>query len=116
VRGSILANTCRVFEFRVVAMDEREERIRIDAEVVHSERLRDFFGFNRAKHAVLEAAILATRTDFLPLDEIEAEYQKLGVIVAKTGGPAEEEAFAFLREHVARVARARQGHVEGCRP
>ena len=37
----------------------------IVADVVDSGRLRDFFGFNRAKHAVIEAAILATRIDFL---------------------------------------------------
>ena len=33
--------------------------------VVDEGRLRDFFGFNRAKHAVVEAAILATRIAFL---------------------------------------------------
>jgi hypothetical protein len=75
--------------------------------VVHGGWLRDFFGFNRAKHAVVEAAILATRTDFLPLDEIEAEYRKLKVLVDKTGGDQEQRAFAFLREHVARAAAAR---------
>jgi len=74
---------------------------------VHRETLRDFFGFNRAKHAVVEAAILATRTDFLPFDEIEVDYRKLAVIVQKTGGPQEKEAFAFLQEHVAQIKRAR---------
>jgi hypothetical protein len=88
-------------------MDESEQRVRIEAEVVHAGRLRDFFGFNRAKHAVVEAAILATRTDFLPLDEIEAEYRKLAVLVEKTGGPQEHEAFTLLCEHVAAVARSR---------
>ena len=81
-------------------MDEREERVRIEAEVVHAGRLRDFFGFNRAKHAVVEAAILATRTAFLPREEIEAEFAKLAVIVGKTGGPQETEAFDFLRAHI----------------
>lgn len=116
VRGWVLTEACRAYEFRVAAMDESEERVRIEAEVVHVCRQRDFFGLNRAKHAVVEAAILATRTAFLPPEEIEAEYRKLAVIVAKTGGPAEEEAFAFLRDHVARVARFRAGQVEGCRP
>ncbi len=108
VRGWVLADACRYWEFRVQSMDESEERVRIEAEVVHAGRLREFFGFNRAKHAVVEAAILATRTDFLPLDEIEAEYRKLAVIVGKTGGTAEQEAFAFLQEHVARI-RAKRG-------
>jgi hypothetical protein len=107
VRGSVLRDTCRYYEFRVRSLDHSEPRVRIEAEVVHAGRLRDFFGFNRAKHAVVEGAILATRTDFLPLDEVEAEYRKLGVIVDKTGGEQERQAFAFLREHVERVRRER---------
>ena len=105
VRGFVLQDACRYYEFQVRSLDEREERIRIEVEVVHSGRLRDFFGFNRAKHAVVEAAILATRTDFLPLDDIEAEYRKLAVIVDKTGGPQEQQALVLLREHVACVRR-----------
>src|SRR5437899_10857474 len=108
VRGFVLQDSCRCYEFRVTSLDDREERTRIDAEVVHSERLRDFFGFNRAKHAVVEAAILATRTAFLALDEIEAEYRKFKVIIDKTGGPQEQEAFAFLEAHVTRVAKERR--------
>jgi hypothetical protein len=107
IRGFMLADCCRWYEFRVASFDEREERVGIEAEVVHCGRRRDFFGFNRARHAVVEAAILATRTDFLPLAEIEAEFRKLAVIVGKTGGPAEQEAMTFLQEHVAGVARER---------
>jgi hypothetical protein len=104
VRGFVLQNSCRYYEFRVISLDDCEERTRIDAEVVHSDRLRDFFGLNRAKHAVVEAAILATRTDFLPLDEIVAEYRRLAVLVNKTGGEQEHEAFALLQDHVTRAA------------
>jgi hypothetical protein len=107
VRGSVLRDACRYYEFRVLSLDESEARVRIEAETVHAGRLCDFFGFNRAKHAVVEAAILATRTDFLPLDEIEADYRKLAVIVDKTGGDQERQAFALLRAHVERAARER---------
>ena len=100
VRGYVLSDACRFYEFRVRSIDDHDERTRMEAEVVNSGRLRDFFGFNRAKHAVVEAAILATRTDFLPLAEIESEFRKLGVIVQKTGGEQEKNAFAFLREHL----------------
>jgi hypothetical protein len=86
-------------------MDEREQRVRIGAEVVHAGRLRDFFGFNRAKYAVVEAAILATRTHILPVEEIEAEFRKLAVLVDKTGGEQEREAFDLLSAHVARQRR-----------
>jgi hypothetical protein len=107
VRGFVLQDSCRYYEFRVASLDDREDRTRIEAVVLNSARLRDFFGFNRAKHAVVEAAILATRTAFLPLDEIEAEYRKLAVLVSKTGGEQEHQAFALLRDHVARMAQHR---------
>jgi hypothetical protein len=107
VKGFVLVDACRYYEFRVADIDDSEQRARITAEVVHRGRLRDFFGFNRAKHAVVEAAILATRTDFLPLDEIEAEFQKLQVVVNKTGGPREHEAFEFLRRHVDHIREKR---------
>jgi hypothetical protein len=96
VAGWVLPDACRYYEFRLMSRDDSGERSRLEAEVVHVGRLRDFFGFNRAKHAVLEAAILATRTAFLPMDGIEGEYRKLAVIVDKTGGTAEREAFTFL--------------------
>src|SRR5437588_8530059 len=92
VRGFVLPDACRYYEFRVRSLDDRQERTEIEAEVVHTGRLREFFGFNRAKHAVVEAAILATRIHLLPRDEIEAEYRKLAVLVDKTGGPPEQEA------------------------
>ena len=68
VAGRILLDACRYYEFRVVELDDRDERATIVAETAAPGRLRDFFGFNRARHAVLEAAILATRTEFLALD------------------------------------------------
>jgi hypothetical protein len=100
VRGFVLSDACRYYEFRVCSLDDRQERTEFETEVIHAGRLRDFFGFNRAKHAVVEAAILATRIHLLPRDEVEAEYRKLTVLVDKTGGPQEQEAFSFLREYI----------------
>jgi hypothetical protein len=108
VTGHVLRDACRYYEFRVRSLDESQERIHIDAEVVHSGRLRDFFGFNRAKHAVVEAAILASRVHFLPPAEIETEFRRLAPLVDKTGGPQEHEAFAFLQAYVRRAAEARE--------
>ena len=64
-------------------------------------RLRDFFGFNRAKHAVVEAAILATRIGILDADHIRGEFERLAVLVEKTGGHQERRAFAFLQSYLA---------------
>src|SRR5207249_2309464 len=104
VRGFILADACRYHEFRVLSLDTSEPRVRIECGVVHTGRRRDFFGFNRAKHAVLEAAILATRIALLPRQEIEDEYRRLQVLVEKTGGDQERQAFAFLENYVKALA------------
>jgi hypothetical protein len=100
VEGRILADACRWYAFRVCNVDESHERATIAAEIVDRGTIRDFFGFNRAKHAVVEAAILATRTQLLPADEIRADFRRLAVLVDKTGGPAEHRAFEFLRSYV----------------
>lgn len=104
VTGRILLGACRYYEFRVTALDDRQDRTTIQVETVAEGRFRDFFGFNRAKHAVVEAAILATRTAFLPLAEMLVELRKLNVVVEKTGGPVEHEAFHVVLEHVRAVA------------
>jgi hypothetical protein len=100
VKGWILADACRWYAFRVVNLDDRQERTTIHCEVVESERLRDFWGFNRAKHAVVEAAILATRLYLLPGSQILSEFQRLKTIVDKTAGPQERRAFDFLTSYV----------------
>src|SRR6185312_9084280 len=45
VTGFVLADCCRHYEFVVRAADTSGERVSIEAEVVHSERHRDFWGF-----------------------------------------------------------------------
>jgi hypothetical protein len=113
VGGFVLADCCRSYEFVVRGVDDSGERAVMHAEVVHAGRHRDFFGFNRARHAVVEAAILATRFHLLPLSEVAAEFAKLRVVVGKTGGPAEQEAMEFLdtrlREAMSAGAARREG-------
>jgi len=101
VDGVVLVDACRWFEFRVTTIDDTRDRSEMDAEVVHTGRLRDFFGFNRARHAVLEAAILATRLHLLSRDEVSSQFHMLRTIVDKTAGPREFEAFELLASYVA---------------
>jgi hypothetical protein len=101
VPGAVLTQACRWYEFRIEAIDDSRDRAELTARVVHAGRLRDFFGFNRAKHAVLEAAILATRTQLIPREEIRRQFALLKVAVDKTAGPREREAFALLERYVA---------------
>ena len=57
---------------------------------------RPFLGMNRARAAVLEAAVLATRLHMLPRQKIESEIAYLTIAVDKTAGDAEREAFALV--------------------
>ncbi len=100
IEGSVLADACRWVEFQVETIDERDERTQIIARNVGEGRQRDFFGFNRAKHAVIEAAILATRLRMISAEEISEEFRRLENLVFKTGSQAEHEAFALLKEFV----------------
>lgn len=100
IPGAIIANSCRWYEFRVTEIDDSQPRTEVKTEILHTGFLRDFFGFNRAKHAVLEAAILATRLHLIPAEEIKTQLAQLRIVVEKTCGPAERRAFDFLSRHI----------------
>jgi hypothetical protein len=98
VLGRILVNACRYYEFRVRSVEDSTDRTTIEVETVARGRLRDCFGFNRAKHAVVEAAILATRIGLIPAAAIQEEFRKFQIVVDKTGGPDEHAAFSLLQQ------------------
>jgi len=100
VSGFVIAGACRWYEFRVSELDDSQPRTEIKTEVLHVGHLREFFGFNRAKHAVLEAAILATRLHLLPTEQVRSQLEQFRTIVDKTAGPAEFRAFEFLVNHI----------------
>jgi hypothetical protein len=96
----VIAGACRWFAFKVESVDESSERVTMIARTTNRGVFRDFFGFNRAKNAVIEAAILATRVSILPESDISADFDKLRVWVDKTGSAAEHRAFELLERHV----------------
>ena len=100
IDGRVLADCCRWFEFRVTDCDVSDQRAALQADIVATGEVRPFFGFNRARHAVLEAAILATRVHRLDKQMITDQLDVLKSAVDKTGGVAESEAFAMLQNHV----------------
>ena len=106
VRGVVLQAACTWREVEIRSLDATPPRTRIVTRVVHRGFRREFLGFNRARHAVLEAAILATRTHLLPAEQIREEFARLQVIVDKTAGPREREAMALLVEYVRTLPQA----------
>ncbi len=106
VRGVVLADCCSWREVAVRSIDSTPPRSRIETAVVHHGTRREFLGFNRARHAVIEAAIYVTRLRLLPREFVESELARLQVIVDKTAGAEELEAMALLTEHVRSVTSA----------
>jgi uncharacterized protein len=100
VTGVRLSDCCSWRELRVQSIDRTPPRSRIETTVVHRGVLREFIGFNRACHAVLEATIYATRLHLLARDVVDQELARLQVIVDKTAGPAELEAMALITDFV----------------
>jgi uncharacterized protein len=103
IDGAILDDACSWRELRVEAIDDSAARARVDTLVVDRGSGREFLGLNRARHAVLEASILASRARRLPADELRAELRRLQVLVDKTAGPREREAMEYVTRHVRAV-------------
>ncbi|MFM7411652.1 MAG: DUF447 domain-containing protein [Planctomycetota bacterium] len=100
VAGRVLDDACRAWEFAIDRADRSQERHELSARVVAEHAGRPFLGFNRAAHAVVEGAILATRVHLLGDAEVGRRLEDLRVLVDKTGGPREREAFALLEAFV----------------
>ena len=100
VRGVVLADCCSWRELEVRTVDSTPPRSRIETTVVHRGFRREFIGFNRARHAVLEAAIYSTRLHLLEHEFVRSEIARLQVIVDKTAGEREREAMALLTDHI----------------
>jgi hypothetical protein len=96
-----LADCCRWFTFEVTSLDDASERTQIECRITQRGEERPFFGFNRAKHAVVEAAILATRLGILSDNEIHDQMQRLEVLLQKTAGHQERAAFTILQSYIA---------------
>jgi uncharacterized protein len=100
VAGAVLADACSWREVTVEAIDESGPRAHVATRVVDHGSGREFLGFNRARHAVLEASIIASRARWLDAEEVRAELARLQVVVDKTAGPREHEAMELVRRHV----------------
>ena len=94
-------NDChRWFAIDVVSVSDDRPRAEMVCKVVSRGVVRPFFGFNRAKHAIIEAAILATRTHLLSESEIQSQLTALGPLVEKTASAADRDVFAKLVDEI----------------
>ncbi|MCB4768878.1 DUF447 family protein [Ancylobacter sp. Lp-2] len=96
-------------EITVDRIEDHPQRPRIFCKTYHSEGHHRFLGMNRAKAAVLEAAVLISRLHILPDDKVDAEMAYLAIAVEKTAGPEEQEAWEWMLEAVSSHRRTRDG-------
>lgn len=95
-----LAHALAHAELAVAGVMEDEQRPRFHCRVLRVLSHAPFQGFNRAKAAVVEAAILVSRLNLLPREKIEKEMAYLEIAVSKTAGKPEAEAWNWLMEKV----------------
>jgi uncharacterized protein len=82
--------------------DEAMARSRVRARVVATGTgTRQQLGLCRARHAAVEASILASRLRWLGGERVWAELARLQELVDKTAGPRERAAMAYVRRYVA---------------
>ncbi len=62
---------------------------------------RQPLGLCRARHAAVEASILASRLKWLGAEHVRTELDRLQELVDKTAGPRERAAMDYVRHHVA---------------
>ncbi|MCI0734769.1 MAG: DUF447 family protein [Beijerinckiaceae bacterium] len=93
-----LASALAHAELRVARVEDDAERPRFHCEVLHREQHAPFEGFNRARNAVLECAILLTRLHMLPREKIDSEIAYLSIAIEKTAGQKEREAWSWLMQ------------------
>jgi hypothetical protein len=107
VPGVVFQGACSWRELAVIADAGTAERAEVRCRVVSKGWQRDFLGFNRARGAVIEATILATRLHLLDPGKVAEALDGYEVIVQKTGGETEKTAFERVREFVRRWSSGR---------
>lgn len=103
VHGSVIADANSWREVVVTGITPQTDspRSEVRARVVAAGSGREFLGLCRARHAVVEASILASRLRFLGADHVNTELGRLQHLVDKTAGSRELAAMEFVRSFVA---------------
>jgi hypothetical protein len=83
-------------EVELVRIENDFTRPKLFCKAVHTVNHAPFTGFNRAQYSVLEAAILISRLNRLPMEKIESEIDYLRIGFDKTAGSRELEAWGWL--------------------
>ncbi|MBI1325947.1 DUF447 family protein [bacterium] len=103
VRCPAMIDCVRAFEFEITSADWSEPRANLQCRVTQIHRRRDWIGWNRAQHAVLELTISATRVKMLPRETIESQIRQLSPLIEKTAGAGELAAWEFVLAYLSKA-------------
>ncbi len=98
--GVVFQETCSWLEMVVAERGGSDDRAELRCRVLHKGRQKDFLGFCRARNAVIEVAILATRLAFIEREIIEKKLMYYMKIVEKAGDEAEKQAFRLVYDYI----------------
>jgi uncharacterized protein len=102
INGSVIEDVNAWREVVVTEITPESQRSEVRARVVASGiGTRQPLGLCRARHAAVEASILASRLRWLGADHVVAELGRLQELVDKTAGPCERAAMDYVRRYVA---------------
>jgi len=102
IAGAVIEDVQAWREVVVTDIATESSRSRVRARVVASGTgTREPSGLCRARHAAVEASIVASRLTRLGADHVVAELDRLQELADKTAGPCERAAMDYVRRYVA---------------
>ena len=100
IEGRRLKAALSHIEIEVVRQEGDEIRPVFYCQEKYQENHAPFMGLNRAKAAVLEAAVLVSRLHMLPDEKIDSEIEYLQIAIDKTASEYELEAWGWLMDRI----------------
>lgn len=94
--GWMVREACHWYQLEVHSWKLQDQRSEAQARLVAQGDNRPFWGWNRAKHALLEAAILISRAGIIPADQLSRQLDQLQSPIEKTAGPRELAAWQLI--------------------
>jgi hypothetical protein len=111
VNAYVLKDAKTYYEFAVTGIDASRDPARVDGRIVFQGGPGGFTPFCRARFAVVEAAIDATRLHLMAPADVAMRLGYWRRVVHRTGGDQEVEAFRLVEDYI----NSRVGHLEATR-
>ena len=95
LKNSIIHHEAKVIDYKPDPV-----RPIFECKIIYSENHNDFMGINRARSALIEACILATRTSYLGKSKILSDLEYLSNAINKTSGKIEKKSWTKIKNFI----------------